>query len=254
MNQKLQPLALCLLVSAWPAAAAAGLIVGMIKSDKGKAVSRVRVKAWDKDPNGRKELLGQAITNRRGYYKIRYRDKHWDGLKKNQRFTGNKAVSFANPDVMITVEVYARKRWETIARSRVYRDTDMRKTLHIDLDRVRKKDAYTRRTIYGVIRDHRGRRLRGLTVFAWDKDWGDNVELMGKSRTNRYGRYRIVYRPKRWDGLKHGPSLGVTANPDIFITVVNTRDNRFLGRSIVYKDHPPNEKLNIDLRLAKIHK
>ncbi len=251
MNHRLFLLALCTLLTAWPASAGAGLIVGTIKSDKGKGVARVRVSAWDKDAAGKKELLGRAFTNRRGRYRIRYQDKQWDGLNRRRQPAVYKPDSMTNPDIMLTVEVYVRKHWEVIARSPVYRNADISKTLRIDLDGVNKRSAYTRRTIYGVIRDHKGRRLRGVAVFAWDKDWGDTVELMGRTRTNRYGRYRIFYRRKRWDGLKHGPSLGVTANPDIFITVVKPRGNRFLGKSPLYKDHPSDRKLKIDLRVGK---
>jgi len=55
--------------------------------------------------------------------------------------------------------------------------------------------------IFGVIRDatRGGAPVKGLRVQAWDKDWPDGDDFMGKAFTNVDGRYEISYDSREWD-------------------------------------------------------
>ncbi len=219
-----------------------GIVSGVIKSDKGRLVNHARIKAWDKDPTSKSDLLGKTMTNKKGRYSIRYKQKRWDGV------SGGPAMKSNSPDVFISVEIKVRGKWELIATSAVRKDQLQSKPLRINMSNVNRRNAFVRRTIYGIIKNKKGKVQRGVTVEAWDKDWGKNAELMGKTETNQHGHYRISYTARRWDGFQKGFSLGKSANPDIFITVTKKKSKGSVAKSTVFKNHPINKKLKINLR------
>jgi hypothetical protein len=104
------------------------------------------------------------------------------------------------------------------------------------------------RKIYGTITDiDNGTPLKGLRVEAWDADWPEGDDFMGRDITNANGQYEISYHDGYWDQS----ILGLpTWYPDIYITVEmrNSTDKWVrLINSQVYKDYRLSENLNIDL-------
>jgi len=92
-----------------------------------------------------------------------------------------------------------------------------------------------------------GQPVLGVRVSAWDEDWPDGDDFMGRDITDQDGNYRITYPSGLWDTQVPGlPSW----RPDIYITVEikNAQDQWVqLGRSQVFKDHDLNLDLQIDL-------
>lgn len=217
-----------------------GTISGIIKSDKGRLVKDARIKAWDKDTTSKDDLLGEATSNEQGKYTINYAEKLWDGSNAGPNLKAN------SPDIYITVEIKVRGKWEVIAKSKVYKNQDPEKPLRIDLVNVDRINAFVRRTIYGVIKNKNGEPMVAYTVKAWDKDWGGKADLMGSAVTNRHGEYRISYDKRRWDS---GLTLGKSNYPDIFITVIRKKDNKTIAKSAVFKDHPIDKRLKINIKL-----
>jgi len=219
-----------------------GSVSGIIKSDNGRLVNHARVKAWDKDPASKDDLLGKVMTNKKGRYNISYKSKRWDGAKEGPKLNSNK------PDIYLTVEIRVRGNWELIGTSKVHKDFDQNKALRINLSNVNRRNAFVRRTIYGVIKNKKGKVVPGVIVTAWDKDWG-KPELMGKATTNNSGQYRIAYSKRNWDGFKSGFSFGKSSNPDIFITIKRVKNKKQLAKSSVFKNHPVGKRLKINLRV-----
>ena len=108
------------------------------------------------------------------------------------------------------------------------------------------------RKIYGNItnRANGGLPVQGLKVEAWDDDWPEGDDFMGKAITNANGQYEIPYSDGFWDASLSGLSSWL---PDIFITVdIRNSAGRWvrLGKSRVYKDHSLNEDRQIDLKVT----
>lgn len=215
-------------------------ISGTIQNKSGKPIAGARVIAWDSDPTSKDDRMGDARTDRNGRYTIRYKNDTWDGA--------NKTLSLGNswrPDIYITVDIRSRGQWERIGKSDILPDQPEDKRAKISL-RLDHRNAFVRRSIHGTIRNRKGRPVAGVMVKAWDKDFG-NKELMGSAKTDRRGRYMIVYKSKRWDGLNIGPSLGETSNPDIFISVQNKKGSAI--ESKVYENHPVKKALKINMNI-----
>lgn len=91
--------------------------------------------------------------------------------------------------------------------------------------------------------------VTGMRVSAWDEDWPDGDDFMGRDITDQDGSYRITYPAGLWDAQVPGlPSW----RPDIYITVEikNTQDQWVqLGKSQVYKDCDLSQDLCIDLEV-----
>ena len=105
------------------------------------------------------------------------------------------------------------------------------------------------RKIYGQITDtvQAGMPIEGLKIEAWDDDWPEGDDYMGKAFTDKNGRYKISYYERDWDPDIFGSS---SRFPDIYITVnIKNTSGKWvrLGKSEVFKDHPLNQDLQIDL-------
>jgi hypothetical protein len=103
--------------------------------------------------------------------------------------------------------------------------------------------------IFGTIRNASagGAPVKGLRVQAWDEDWPDGDDFMGRAYTNALGQFNISYQAGHWDESIFGLSNWL---PDIFITVdVKNAANKWvhLGKSQVFKDHPLGQDLRVDL-------
>ena len=103
--------------------------------------------------------------------------------------------------------------------------------------------------IYGTISDEAngGLPVQGLKVEAWDDDWPEGDDFMGKDITNSNGQFEISYFDGFWDPSLPGLSSWL---PDIFVTVdIKNSTGKWvrLGKSRVYKNHNLNEDLRIDL-------
>lgn len=107
------------------------------------------------------------------------------------------------------------------------------------------------RKIHGTIRNiaDGGAPVKGLRIQAWDEDWPDGDDFMGRSYTNAAGKFNISYQPGHWDDSIFGLSSWL---PDIFITAdVKNASGKWvhLGKSQVFKDHPLDKDLQIDLEV-----
>jgi len=105
------------------------------------------------------------------------------------------------------------------------------------------------RKIYGTVIDVQsgGTPVKGLRVSAWDDDWPDGDDFMGRAITNSTGYYEITYSDSLWDNALLGMS---SWRPDIYITLeIRNARNKWvhLGKSEVFKDHDLNQDLRIDL-------
>jgi hypothetical protein len=89
--------------------------------------------------------------------------------------------------------------------------------------------------------------VQGLKVEAWDDDWPDGDDFMGKDITDVNGQYEISYVDGIWD--QHVPGLPSWL-PDIYISAdIRNSAGRWirLGKSRVYKNQKLSEDLRIDL-------
>ena len=104
--------------------------------------------------------------------------------------------------------------------------------------------------IFGKITDRNsGQPLKGLRVQAWDEDWPDGDDFMGKDFTDASGNFNISYHEGFWDQSIPGFS---NWRPDIYITIEikNAAGNWVhLGKSQVFKDHRLEDDLRIDVNL-----
>ncbi len=106
-----------------------------------------------------------------------------------------------------------------------------------------------RRKIFGQITDitNAGRPIQGLRIEAWDDDWPDGDDFMGRAITNANGHYKISFSDGNWDS----DHLGLFSRyPDIYLTVnIKNVSGKWvrLGKSEVHKDHPLNNDLQINL-------
>jgi len=105
------------------------------------------------------------------------------------------------------------------------------------------------RKLFGQITDVTSNEMpiKGLKIEAWDDDWPNGDDYMGRGFTDQSGKYKISYHPGNWDT----DLIGLTSRfPDIYITVdIKNSSGKWvrLGKSRVYKDHPLTEDLQIDL-------
>ncbi|MFC1996744.1 hypothetical protein ACFLXI_03940 [Chloroflexota bacterium] len=103
--------------------------------------------------------------------------------------------------------------------------------------------------LFGQITDiaNAGIPVQGLKIEAWDDDWPDSDDYMGRAITNQNGQYKIYFTDRDWDS----DLLGLVSRfPDIYITVdIKNADGKWvrLGKSGVFKDQPLNKDLQIDL-------
>ncbi len=94
-----------------------------------------------------------------------------------------------------------------------------------------------------------GSPVAGLKVEAWDEDWPDGDDFMGKDITDANGEYAISYNEGFWDPSIPGLSSWL---PDIFVTAdIKNSTGKWvrLGKSQVYKNHKLDQDLRIDLRV-----
>ncbi len=107
------------------------------------------------------------------------------------------------------------------------------------------------RKIFGQAVDEleSGRPVKGLKIRAWDEDMVGGDDLLGEVTTGQDGRYKIEYANAYWD--KNIPGLS-SWRPDIYITAdIRNKAGMWvrLGKSRVFKDHPLELDLRIDLRV-----
>ena len=214
----------------------ASTVSGVVKSDQGRVIKNAKVTVWDKDPASKDDLLGQTFTNADGRYSVSLTGKRFDGVEGGPKLNSNK------PDIYVTVDIKVRGEWERVATSKVHKDHNPNSALRINLTNINRIAAFSRRTIYGVIRDKKGKPVAGVTVKAWDKDWGNKTEWMGTATTNKSGRYHIAYSNRKWDGF-------AAPNPDVFITVTDAKHKKKLGQSTVVKNHDVNQRLVLNLKV-----
>ena len=104
--------------------------------------------------------------------------------------------------------------------------------------------------IFGTAFDKlRNAPVQGLKIRAWDEDLAGGDDLMGEDITGQDGRYEIKYEDAYWDAKIPGFT---TWRPDIYITAdIRNKDNKWvrLGRSNMFKDHPLELDLRIDLNV-----
>lgn len=105
------------------------------------------------------------------------------------------------------------------------------------------------RKIYGRITNtnNGGSPVSGLKVEAWDDDWPEGDDFMGKDITDANGEFSIRYNEGYWDPSIPGLSSWL---PDIFVTadIKNSNDKWVrLGKSQVYKNHRLDQDLRIDI-------
>ena len=105
------------------------------------------------------------------------------------------------------------------------------------------------RKIFGAIVDTvaGGTPVQGLRVSAWDEDWLDGDDYLGRDYTNQHGEYQIVYPDGLWD--PQVPSFS-SWRPDIYITVeIKNSQGTWvhLSKSQVFKDQNMEQDLRIDL-------
>jgi hypothetical protein len=101
--------------------------------------------------------------------------------------------------------------------------------------------------IFGVVRDAAGgdAPVKGLRIHAWDKDWPDGDDFMGKAFTDANGRYEISFQAREWDHSIGGLREWL---PDIYITVENKNASGRWAHIVTSKVHK-NQDLNQDLRI-----
>lgn len=107
------------------------------------------------------------------------------------------------------------------------------------------------RKIFGRITNeiNSGSPVPGLRVEAWDDDWPEGDDFMGKGFTNSDGQYSITYNEGVWDPSFPGLSSWL---PDIYLTVdIKNSSDRWvrLTKSRVFKNHQLEQDLRIDLRV-----
>jgi hypothetical protein len=107
------------------------------------------------------------------------------------------------------------------------------------------------RKIFGTIVDVNsgGTPVKGLRIRAWDEDWPDGDDYMGKDFTDERGQYQISYNDGFWDRSLPGLS---TWYPDIYITLeIRNAAGKWVhfGKSQVHKDHKLDQDLRIDLNI-----
>lgn len=107
------------------------------------------------------------------------------------------------------------------------------------------------RKIFGQAVDELGGEapVKGLKIRAWDEDFAGGDDLLGEVTTGKDGRYKIEYANAYWDAKIPGFS---SWRPDIYITAdIRNKAGRWvrLGKSRVFKDHPLDLDLRIDLKI-----
>ena len=107
-------------------------------------------------------------------------------------------------------------------------------------------------TVSGIVATPNGQPIAGARIQAWDQDATSSDDLMGTATSDRTGRYTVIYPDKRWDGLESGPEVR-SSYPDIFIivSVLNRGQWQVVGRSVVHKDHNPNQPLTIHFNTVR---
>jgi hypothetical protein len=181
----------------------------------GQLLRGVRVRAWDSDA-GSDQLMGEAITDGFGRYKITYEDKRWD-----YRSPG---LTTWRPDIYVVVSSNIRGEWVTGKRSQEYGNHRLSEDLRVDLNANFPK-------IFGRIwrwAEGKGKApVAGIYIEALDAEVNpfgsgrNRTEFMGYTYTDEDGWYVIHYSNKRWDGNNPGTSW----RPDIFIRTVSCRES-----------------------------
>lgn len=113
-------------------------IRGRITDRAGRAVSGLRVDAYDSD-TGADDFMGRAVTNYRGDYQMTFAGGHWDPFPHR--------ITRWRPDIYVKVYVYVRNQWVFVTKSRVFGDRPHRYDTRIDFE-VARNDDVTRMTAF----------------------------------------------------------------------------------------------------------
>ena len=210
------------------------IVKGTITSMAGQPATGYLVKAWDVD-TGDDDLMGQAYTDSKGQYNIKYGDK-WD-----TRVAGS--TSF-RPDIRVIVYAKIGGKWVQVKQSGEYKNWKMANDLTVNLKLP---------GIQGTIRESNGQPARGILVRAWDEDdiLGGKHDFLNEAYTDSQGRYFIMYEGKHWDPAPHGNTVW---RPDIFIKVLR-KVGRYgwvrIHQSKTYSNWPHRDTLTINASIPE---
>lgn len=224
-----------LLSAAFPDVSLAERVIsGTVTSEAdGSPIEGARVTARDADSLTKDEVMGTAITDESGRYRIQYPKKNWDPDPFNQ--------GLWRPDVFVTVDLRVGGKWVRVNRTPSSGDHSNHKVKN-DLTINPKIKGPAR--ITGMVRDEKRHPVANVNVKAFDADPGQE-DLMGETTSSADGTYEITYARKRWDSYPHQSGLW---RPDIFVRA-RTIDGKKEGTSDIFSDHRVAEDLVVDVTI-----
>jgi hypothetical protein len=179
------------------------LVSGRITNLQNQPLPGLTVYAFDQDPKTPDNLLGdKAITNVEGYYIIHFTEQDFK--------VGG--VESGGPDIFIRVY----KNDKLLETSSVRRNVRKNLTLNLQIDY-----AGPDWVIRGRILSSQGRKQKGLSVVAIDKNIGKEIEL-GTGVTNSDGTYEVQYSIGKLKDNKEKPDLQI---------LVKNADGEILAKS-----------------------
>lgn len=231
-----------LLSTAFPEVSLAERVIsGTVTSEAdGSPIEGARVTARDADSLTKDEVMGTAITDESGRYRIQYPKKNWDPDPFNQ--------GLWRPDIFVTVDLRTGTKWLRVNRTPSSGDHSNHKVKYdIAINPKIKGPA----RITGIVRDAKGIPVANVSLKAFDADPGQE-DLMGETKSKADGTYEITYARKKWDPYPHESGLW---RPDIFLRAKSS-DGTQTGTSDIFTNHRVAEDLvaNVTIKPKPVKK
>lgn len=152
---------------------------GNISDQKGEPFEGLTIKAYDHNPESGNQFLGEAVSNEKGQYLIRYLEEQIKIFDKN----GD------GPDIYI--QIFDGDK--LVGKSSVRRNAGKSITINLKIDAldvtILTKLPFS---VSGTVSQSHGQPLAGACVFAFNKKLR-SLQLLGETTTEKDGRYEISY-------------------------------------------------------------